>query len=271
MVLNKKIIFRWLKVLLLLYGAFGLAIYYFQEKFIFHPTKLADNYRYNFNTPFKEVNIYYDNNMVYNMVQFFPKDSATTKGVVLYFHGNRDNINRYAAYAKNFTQHGYEVWMPDYPTYGKSTGQLTEQALQQQAIEIYNMAKAKFAEQQIILYGKSLGTGIAAFLSNKKNCQQLILETPYTSIPSLFKRYCFMYPVNRMIHYKLPTIHYLKNTLAPVTIFQAAEDNVIPNSNTSKLKSVLKPTDKFITIQQAAHNNVNDFKEFHIVLDSLLQ
>lgn len=80
-----------------------------------------------------------------------------------------------------------------------------------------------------------------------------------------------MYPVNRMIHYKLPTIHYLKNTLAPVTIFQAAEDNVIPNSNTSKLKSVLKPTDKFITIQQAAHNNVNDFKEFHIVLDSLLQ
>ncbi|MCZ2223677.1 MAG: alpha/beta hydrolase [Chitinophagales bacterium] len=268
---NKKKLIRWIKIIVLIYGGIGLLIYFLQNKLLFHPTSLSKGYQYKFSTPFKEVNIQYDSSTTFNIIQFLPKDTQAVKGVVLYFHGNRENINRYAPYAENFTKHGYEVWMPDYPTFGKSTGELSEKTLQQEAIETYKMAQAKFNEQQIILYGKSLGTGIASYLSTQKNCQQLILETPYSSITALFKRYCFIYPINRMIHYKFPTINYLKNTIAPITIFQGSNDWVIPNSNTKELKKVIKPTDKFITINNASHNNLNDFKEFHIALDSLLQ
>ncbi|MBX2932405.1 MAG: alpha/beta fold hydrolase [Chitinophagaceae bacterium] len=268
---NKKKLFRWIKIIILLYSGIGLLIYFFQEKLLFHPVSLNKDYQYHFSTPFKEVNIQYDSNIVFNMIRFSPEDTQAKKGVVLYFHGNRENINRYAPYATNFTKHGYEVWMPDYPTFGKSTGELSEKMLQEVSLEVYKMAQSKFSKQQIVIYGKSLGTGIAAYLSTRKNCQQLILETPYSSITALFNRYCFIYPVSRMIKYKIPTVDYIKNTIAPITIFQASNDWVIPNSNTRKLKKVLKPTDTFITINKASHNNINDFQEYHLALDKLLQ
>ena len=102
-----------------------------------------------------------------NIVQFFTKDSMP-KGVVLYFHGNRDNVNRYARYAANFTKHGYEIWMTDYPGYGKTTGKLTEEKLYIQAKEVYKLANSKFGKDSIIVYGKSLGSGIASYLASKK-------------------------------------------------------------------------------------------------------
>lgn len=271
MSINYKKTFRWLKIFILFYCGIGLIIYFFQNKLLFHPVSLNSNYKYNFSSPFQEVNIVYDSSTTFNLIQFFPKDSNAVKGVVLYFHGNRENINRYAPFAENFTKHGYEVWMPDYPTFGKSTGELTENILQQEALEVYKMAQAKFKDAQIIVYGKSLGTGIAAYISSRKNCKHLILETPYSSITSLFRRYCFMYPVGRMIHFKLPTINYLKNINAPITIFQGSNDWVIPNSNTKRLKGGLQPKDELINIQGASHNDINNFELYHKKLDSLLQ
>ena len=81
--------------------------------------------------------------------------------MVLYFHGNRENINRYAKFADNFTRYGYEVWMTDYPGYGKTTGKLTEKKLYVLANEFYH-GQVKIREGQIIIYGKSLGSGIAS-------------------------------------------------------------------------------------------------------------
>lgn len=268
---NKKKAFRFIKVFIILYGGIGLIIYFFQDNFLFHPKKIAKDYVYTFSTPFKEINIQYDSNTLFNTIQFLPKDTQAVKGVVLYFHGNRENINRYAPYVANFTKNGYEVWMTDYPTFGKSTGTLSEKVLETQALEIYKIAETKFKDSSIILYGKSLGTGLAAYVASRKNCKQLILETPYSSITSLMKRYCFIYPIEKMIRYKLPVIEYIKKATAPIIIFQASEDWVIPNSNTEMLKVNLKATDKFVNIEGASHNTINNYPQYHKTLDSLLQ
>lgn len=271
MQINKRKLFRWLKVIIILYCGIGLLIYFFQEKLLFHPKSLNKDYNYSFSLPFKETNIVYDSSTTFNTVQFFPKDTQHTKGVVLYFHGNRENINRYAPYVTNFTKHGFEVWITDYPGFGKSTGVISEKLLQVQALELYKMANTKFNDTCIILYGKSLGTGLASFVASKKNCKQLILETPYSSITSLFKRYCFIYPIEKMIRYKFPVIDYIKKVTAPIIIFQASKDWVIPNSNTELLKENLKKKDEFITIEGANHNSINDNMHYHKKIDSLLQ
>src|SRR5688572_16805377 len=173
---------RFLTIILIVYCGLGIAFYYLQEKFLFHPVPLSADYTYHFTRPFREVNIAVNKNENLNVVQFFPGDSIR-KGVVLYFHGNRQNINRYAKFADNFTGHGYEVWMPDYPGFGKTTGELTERKLYNLASVIYTLAKTKYAADQIIIYGKSFGTGIASQLAAVKDCRLLILETPYYSIP----------------------------------------------------------------------------------------
>ena len=258
-----------LKIIVIVYCSAGIALYYLQEKLMFHPKPLPPGYQFKFNIPFKEVNISLNTKDNLSVVQFFPKDSIP-KGVVLYFHGNRDNVIRYAGYAINFTRQGYEIWITDYPGYGKTTGKLTEENLYMQAIEVYKLANSKFGKDSIIVYGKSLGSGIASYLVSKKPCRRLILETPYYSIPDLFSNYAPFYPVNALSHFKLPTGEYLKEVNIPVTVFHGNADWIIPYRCAAKLKQFLKPGDEFITINKGSHNDLNDFPLFHEKLDSIL-
>jgi alpha-beta hydrolase superfamily lysophospholipase len=267
--MNRKKIYRWLKIIVLLYCLIGIALFYLQERFLFHPEKLSNAYVYHFNVPFEEVNIPFNNSDTINMIKFFPVDSVR-RGVVLYFHGNRQNVERYAKFAGNFTKHGYEVWMEDYPGFGKSTGERTEKKLFEQALQVQKMAASKYHSDSIIVYGKSFGTGIASYLASETNNKRLILETPYYSIPSLFSCYAPIYPTGKMSNYKIPANEFLADVKFPITIFHGNDDAVIPYRNAARLKPVLKSTDEFVTIDKGTHHNLNDFPLFQHKLDSLL-
>ena len=150
--MNRKKIYRWLKIIVLLYCLIGIALFYLQERFLFHPEKLSAAYVYHFpqgpagNVPFEEINIPFNSTDTINMIKFFPADSVR-KGVVLYYHGNKENIERYAKFVVSFTKQGYEVWMEDYPGFGKSTGERTEKKLFEQALQIRKMAASKYAAE----------------------------------------------------------------------------------------------------------------------------
>lgn len=266
--MTKKVI-KWLRNLLVVYLLLGLTLYFLQTFFLFHPKRLPADYTFHFDTPFEEVKIPFEAKDTISMVKFFPA-VAVRKGVVIYFHGNKQNIERYAKFAGNFTSHGYEVWMEDYPGFGKSKGERNEGKLYRQALLIYQLAHAKYAGENIILYGKSFGTGIAAYTASQRNCRSVILETPYYSIPDLFSSYAPIYPAALMAKYTIPANEYLKLVKAPVTIFHGTSDEVIPYYCAAKLKGVLKPTDVFITIPKGTHHNLNEFELFHQKLDSIL-
>jgi pimeloyl-ACP methyl ester carboxylesterase len=280
----KKRLFKWLKILVAAYLIIGIGLYFFQEKFLFHPKAFPKDFSYWFPGSFNELTIPYDSSTSFSIVQFtlpkydtgsakemgYERDTAC-KGVVLYFHGNMENINRYAKFSGNFTVNGYEVWMCDYPSFGKSTGKINEEILYEEAKQMYLLAKTKFPANKIIIYGKSLGTGIAAQLASTQQCSRLILETPYYSLSSVMKHYAPIYPVEATTKYKMPSFEYFKKIEEPITIFHGTDDGVIPYSNATKLKMVMKPTDEFITIENGTHNNLNDFPLFHQKLDSLLK
>ncbi len=265
----KRRAFTILKFALMAYGIIGIAVYYLQDYILFHPEQRAKDEKWTFDIPHREINVPFNDNANMNVVQFMAADSP--RGVVLYFHGNRKNIEWYARYANNFTKHGYEVWMIDYPGYGKSTGTLTEESLYAYAEQLYKLALPRFKPGNIILYGKSMGTGIAAWLATRKNCQQLVLETPYYSMRTLVQHYLPVYPVSRIIHYNLPTYSYLPEVIVPVTIFHGTHDGVIPYSQAERLKPLLKKGDALVTIPGGSHNNLNDYPQFHQKLDSLLE
>ena len=204
-----------------------------------------------------------------NLVKFLPEDSFR-RGVVLYFHGNKQNIERYAKFANQFTKHGYEVWMEDYPGYGKSTGQITEGKLYDQALQLGKMALKVCGPDSIIIYGKSFGTGIAAYTATTFMPRQLILETPYYSIPDLFSSFAFIYPAAAMSTYKIPTYKFLQDVEAPVAIFQGTHDGLTRYRRAQKLKKYFKPGDSFVTINKGTHHNLASFKEYHKALDSIL-
>ena len=248
----------------------GLGLYFLQDKFLFHPTKLEGSYKYKFDIPFKEVAIPYKEKDTISLVKF-TTDNKIKKGIVLYFHGNMENINHYETFATPFTKNGYDVWMPDYPSFGKSTGTISEENLLEEANFIFKKLSENINTDSVIIYGKSLGTGIAANVASNNNVKMLILETPYFSIPSLYNVYAFMYPTKILSKYNIPTHEYLQKIKYPITIFHGTSDGVIPYENAKRLEQFLKPTDKFITVPNATHININGTKIYFVELDSLLK
>jgi uncharacterized protein len=265
----KRIIFRWLKVVILIYCLVGLAVYYLQDKILFRPKALPATHQYSFSFPFKEVNIPYNRQSNINILQF-PANGDSAKGVILYFHGNKENTGRYAPAAPHFTSQGYDVWMIDYPGFGKSTGTFSEDQLHKWAEVFYTLARARYSPYSIVIYGKSIGTGIAAQLASIRDCKALVLEGPYYSVPSIFSSRLPVYPFDKMIHFKLPTWQYVQKVVNPVIVFHGTSDGTIPYRNAKKLKPFLKPTDEFVTVEGAGHNDLYEFPVVKQKMDSLL-
>ncbi|MGB3007934.1 MAG: alpha/beta fold hydrolase [Chitinophagaceae bacterium] len=258
-----------LKITSIVYVLGAIALYFLQDYILFHPVSLKREHNYRFPEPHKDINIPLNEKDTLNLVDFSSTDSVT-RGVVLYFHGNKKNISWYAKYIPYFTRHGYQVLMIDYPGFGKSTGKLTEKKLYDWALQVYRIAIKRFAADSIIIYGKSMGTGIAAQLASIRDCKRLILETPYYDFPAVVRHYLPIFPVRWMLHYQFPTYQYLQNVSAPVSIFHGTNDWIVNYKNSKKLLPSLKPTDELITIKGGSHNNLYTYSETVKKLDSLL-
>ena len=268
--MNKKRLIKWAKIVAIIYISGGVALYFLQDAILFHPVTLNRTYSYNFPEPHKDINIPINSKDTLNLVDFASTDTIA-RGVVLYFHGNKRNISWYAKYIPYFNRHGYQVLMIDYPGFGKSTGKLTEQKLYDWALQVYKIARKRFPADSIIIYGKSMGTGIAAQLASTRDCKRLILETPYYDFPAVVSHYLPIYPVKWMLHYRIPTYQYLQNVTAPITIFHGTKDRVVTYKNSNRLLPFFKSTDELISIEGGSHNNLYLYKETVIKLDSVLR
>lgn len=240
-----------------------LVLYFFQRPIFFHAKKLEATHKFQFSQHVKDTTISAAN-ISTNIVHFYPGQKP--KGVVLYCHGNQTNITRYAQYASLFTNLGYEVIMYDYPTYGKSIGELTEENLYTQAQTMYTYTKNFYPDSSIVIYGKSIGTGIAAYLAANNNCNQLILETPYYSLIKLAKQWAWMYPCDSLMQFKIPAYQFIEKCKSPITIFHGTADKTIYLKTALALKPFLKPTDHFIVIPNGKHN---DLTEDSLVINTL--
>ena len=267
---NRKKIFARTKIFIIIYCSIGIVLFYMQDIFIFLPKKLNSDHVFKFDLPFQEVTVPVNREDTISLIKFFPKDSIRN-GLVIYYHGNKINVEHYAAHAAIFTRNGYEVWMPDYPGYGKSRGERTEQKLYDQALLIRKLAAGKFSADSTVIYGRSLGTGIAAYVASMYNCKSLVLETPYYSIPGLLNSFTYIYPATYMSKYKIPTWKYLQDVQEPVIIFHGNNDWIIPYRCAAKLKKYLKEGDEFVTIRNGSHNNLTGFEIYKHKIDSLLK
>ena len=251
-----------------IYLAGGIALYFIQEKLLFHPEVLPSDYQYKFDVPFQEMLIPVNKEVKLSAVLF---KAEHPRGIVLYFHGNARNIKRYAKTMKNFTRNNYDVLILDYREFGKSTGRLSEKALYDDALLMYNVARARFTPSQIVIYGKSIGTGVATQLAAVRDCKRLILETPYYSLEDVASDVIPIYPVGWLLKYELPTFEYLSKVTAPVTIFHGTDDNTVPYESGKKLEQYFKKEDEFVTLKGGRHNNLNDYPLFHEKLDSVME
>ena len=259
------------KILLTLLGIYIMitaSLYLLQEKLLFLPTTLEQDYHFSFNNEFEELFLKTEDDAIINAIHFKVENP---KGVILYFHGNAGDLQRWGTIAEYFVDKSYDVLVMDYRTYGKSTGKLSEEALYNDAQLCYNYLRDHCAEDQITVYGRSLGTGIASYIAAKNNPKQLILETPYYSITDVAEHRFPFLPVKRLLKYKLPSYDFLQSVRCAITMIHGTNDMVVPLSSAEKLvEAAPKNNTEFVIIENGSHNDLITFERYHDTIKKLL-
>ncbi len=251
-----------------LYVLLVLALYFFQENFIFLGEPLTPDHRYAFDTPFEERNFQMSDGALINALHF---KAASAKGIIFYHHGNAGNLDRWGGIAEYFVQFGYDVLIYDYRGYGKSTGSRNEKTLHEDAQHIYKRLKQEWSEDQIIIYGRSLGSGLACQLAANNKAKMLILETPFYSLQSMASwRFPFL-PTRLLVRYEMLNWKKLQEAEMPIHIFHGTEDGVVPYWSGEKLYESVKDKATLTTIKGAQHNNLIEFEAFREGVTELLK
>ena len=234
---------------------------YLQQKALFRPTKLPNNYIFTFDHPFEELFLDTPDGARLNLLRF-SSAWVSRRGVVLYFHGNRNNLQRWGAMHRDFTSRGFDFVVPDYRGYGKSTGEPSERSYYEDARLVYDWLRTEIPAHHILLYGRSLGTGMASYLSAHVRARSVILETPFDNIGGLMASHIRRSGIPFRPAFFFPNDRHLRQTDLPALLFHGTADRVVPYECAARLQASLKPGDEFVTIQGGAHNNLGQFARY---------
>lgn len=263
----KKMIIKVFVIVGILYLVICALLYFFQEKLIFFPQKLARDYRFGFNQPFEEVTIpTKDKSQLHGLL--FKADSS--KGLVFYLHGNGGALDSWGEVARTYTALNYDVFLLDYRGYGKSEGAIySQQQFFDDVQAAYDSIRTRYAEDRIVVLGYSIGTGVATKLASVNNPKLLILQAPYYSLTDMMRH---SYPIipTFVLKYKFETNNYLKACKMPVVIFHGDADEVIYYGSSLKLKALFKSQDTLITLPGQIHNGITDNEVYRRELQRIL-
>ncbi len=257
-------------LLIFLYVVIASLFLIFQNRFIFHSVALAPDHTFHF--PFEFDEYTYETGKMAKINCILAYTEKERKGVILYLHSNTGNLQICSCdVVPDFLELGYDVFVMDYRSFGKSTGKLSKQALLYDTEFVYKELKKKYPENQIHIFGKSLGAGLAAYLASHHFPYQLIMETPFFSMKELALHY-FPWLPSFLLKYRLPTNEYCKDVESsiPITIFHGTSDDVIPHDSSLKIKEKVPHKINLYLIPKGQHNNLNTFKSYHFRLNQIL-
>lgn len=243
-------------------------LYILQENLIFFPQKLSVNYQFDFKYPTEEIVIPTADGVPLHGL-LFKADSS--KGLVYYLHGNAGSLASWGWVAPTYTQLGYDVFMLDYRGFGKSGGSIgSEKQLFGDAQLAYDLMKERYEENRMVVLGYSIGTGPAAYIASKNSPRMLVLQAPYYSLVDMME-HTYPFVPTFLLKYRFETNTYLPECKAPVVIFHGDADRVIYYGSSLKLKELMKPTDRLVTLEGHGHNGITENPVYQKELQHLLR
>ncbi len=239
-----------------------------QEKFIFKPEKLRQDFKFAYDIPFTELYFDISKGVRINGLHFF---RPQPKGLILYFHGNTRSIKGWAKYAKDFYRYDYDVVLVDYRGFGKSTGKRSEKDMLNDMQFVYDELKQKYPEEHLLVYGRSMGSGFATKIASDNNPRYLILDAPYYSFKKVVERFLPMLPVRFVLRFHLRTDIWIQKVNCHTYILHGTKDWLIPIKHSEQLQQFNPYKITLIKIEGGGHNNLSSFPEYHNFIRDILK
>ena len=210
----------------LAYLVINLFIYFYQRNLLYNPSE--NNYlndKINFN--YKEIFIETDKNIKLKS-WFINKDLKKFKTVV-FFHGNAGNLLNRVHKINELNKLDINILLTSWRGFSGNKGKPSEKNLYYDAQQIINWLKVQGLDNKdIVLYGESLGTGVATELASKNNFGGIILESPFTSMVDTAKIYYPYLPVNFLLKDRYDSKSKINDIKTPILIMHGKMDNIVP-------------------------------------------
>jgi pimeloyl-ACP methyl ester carboxylesterase len=243
-------------------------VYLVQEKFIFKPEKLPQDFTYRYDAPFEELFFDVAPGIRINGLRFY---CVEPKGVILYLHGNSRSIKGWGKFARDFFRYQYDVVLVDYRGFGKSTGKRSEKDMLNDIQFVYDSLRKNHAEHDILVYGRSLGSGFATKIAADNTPRYLILDAPYFSFLKVVERFTPFLPHRVLLRYHLRTDKWIRKVNCHTYILHGTRDKLIPIRQSEQLQQLNPHKITLIRIHGGGHNNLPSFHEYHNFLRDILK
>lgn len=180
-----------------------------------------------------------------------PGVPESSRGVILFCHGNAGNISQRIDSFEIFRELGFSTFIFDYRGYGKSEGKPSEKGTYQDAEGAWNylVREKKVKPEEIIVFGRSLGGGIASYLAKKYQPRALIIESSFTAVSDIARAFFPSLPLKLLLRFKYNTRERLKDIHCPVLIIHSPDDRTIPFVCGEILYEAANPPKKFLPIK----------------------
>jgi fermentation-respiration switch protein FrsA (DUF1100 family) len=160
---------------------------------------------------------------------YVPADHGHT-GVMLFFHGNAGNISHRLDSLAIFHALGLDTLIIDYRGYGESTGSPSEQGTYRDAEAAWNylVGERGIASERIIVFGRSLGGAVGAWLASRVQPGGVIIESCFSSGADMAKRLYPFLPARLITRLRYPVTDYVRDIQSPLLVVHSRDDEIIP-------------------------------------------
>ena len=196
---------------------------------------------------------------------------ATTRLVIIYFGGNAEDVLDTATTASLFD--AQRMLVVNYRGYGRSAGHPGQRALYEDGLAIYQYAITAVGAkpEDIVVMGRSLGSGVAAMLAAERKVRGAVLITPFDSLASVAARHYWFIPVRLLLRHRFPSTHWAKRTQAPVLIVAAQGDGIIPPVHAERLFEAWAGPKQIHVLEGVSHNDIELHADYYTLIDDFLR
>ena len=215
-----------LGLVVVIYLIITFILYISQRSLLYHPTE--NNYSGDMLTvSIDKIKIKNDDNIEL-MAWYHEKDIEKYK-TILFLHGNAGSLENRIHKINHFNDMDVNFLIISWRGFSGNKGQPTEKGLYKDAKSGVDWLKNKGAKQEnIIIYGESLGTGVATEIAQNKNFAGVILESPFTSMVAAGKSKYPIFPINLLLKDKYESDKKIKNIKSPILIMHGEVDTIVP-------------------------------------------